>query len=48
MTRSSEEDAPGVAGAAAEAEAAKARADFDPALTDDLNTPEALAAVHVW
>ena len=45
-TRLGEAEAKGPAGAAVEAVATKARADFDMALSDDLNTPEALAAVH--
>jgi cysteinyl-tRNA synthetase len=45
-TRLGEVEAAGAGGAAVEAIAQQARADFDAALTDDLNTPEALAAVH--
>ena len=46
-TRLAETEATGPAGAAVEAVVAKARADFDLALMNDLNTPEALAAVHL-
>jgi len=45
VTRLGEVDAAGPAGPA-EALCAEARAAFDAALADDLNTPEALAAVH--
>jgi cysteinyl-tRNA synthetase len=44
--RLSEVDRPGPAAADVEAAAVKALAAFDAALSDDLNTPEALAAVH--
>jgi len=45
-TRLGEVEAAGEAGAAAQEIAARADAAFDAALCDDLNTPEALAAVH--
>jgi cysteinyl-tRNA synthetase len=44
--RLSEAEGPGPAGDAVRQAAQKAAADFDAALSDDLNTPEALAAVH--
>ena len=45
--RLSEVEAAGPAGDAVRQAAQKAAAEFDAALTDDLNTPEALAAVHL-
>jgi cysteinyl-tRNA synthetase len=44
--RLAEVEGAGSAGDAVRQAAQKAAADFDAALTDDLNTPEALAAVH--
>jgi cysteinyl-tRNA synthetase len=47
LQRLAEVDREGPAGGAVEGAAARARESFDRALEDDLNTPEALAAVHV-